>query len=161
MSQWLLAIYAEHRRGLFSHALSITQCGADAEDAVQNAIASLVARNRPRGDAVAYVFRCVRNAALDLRRGNRRELEVVESLYVQCHARGFHEQDDSLNEYSAILRRAVDELDDRSREAIVLKVYAGLTFRQIEQVTGESASTVATRYRRALSKLRERLRGRV
>jgi RNA polymerase sigma-70 factor (ECF subfamily) len=40
------------------------------------------------------------------------------------------------------------------REVVELKVYAGLTFREISAVTGLPQGTVATRYRSALEKMR-------
>src|SRR3954452_9099285 len=68
-------IYARHRQGLFTLALSITRCAARAEDAVHDAFVRLCRRRSvaaplegtgaaSQPDAVAYVFASVRNAAV-------------------------------------------------------------------------------------------------
>ncbi len=49
---------------------------------------------------------------------------------------------------------ALARLDDEDRELVQLKIYAGLTFREIGEVTGQPQGTVATRYRRTLDSLR-------
>ncbi len=49
---------------------------------------------------------------------------------------------------------ALARLDREDRELVQLKIYAGLTFREIAEVTGRPQATVATRYRRALDSLR-------
>jgi len=50
---------------------------------------------------------------------------------------------------------ALARLDADTREVVELKLYAGLTFREIAEVTGRPQGSVATRYRRALASLRE------
>src|SRR4051795_7972904 len=68
-------IYARHRQGLFTLALSITRCAARAEDAVHDAFVRLCRRRSvsapvngtgtaSQPDPVAYVFASVRNAAV-------------------------------------------------------------------------------------------------
>ncbi len=62
-------------------------------------------------------------------------------------------------ERDQILRLAIDQLHEDDREVIVMKVFGDLTFDEIGGVLKQPAKTVATRYRRALVKLEERLRG--
>jgi len=57
-------------------------------------------------------------------------------------------------ERDCTLRKAVDGLPEEQREAIVLKVYAGLTFEQMAETVQAPLPTVAARYRRALEKLK-------
>ena len=51
------------------------------------------------------------------------------------------------------VERALGELPGEQREVVVLKIWAGLTFSQIAEALGESANTVASRYRYGLEKL--------
>ena len=51
-------------------------------------------------------------------------------------------------------RLALGRLEADDRELVELKVFGGLTFREIADVTGLPQGTVATRYRRALESLR-------
>lgn len=63
-------VYKEYRQQLFTCAMAITRCPDRAEDAVQEAFYRLFRLNvRPR-NLKAYVFRTVRNAALDQVRNN-------------------------------------------------------------------------------------------
>ncbi len=146
--------YRDHRQGLFSLALSITRRPELAEDAVQDAFVRLWrSAISPKGDPVAYVFASVRNAALELVRRRRNAAGVPVSLF-DC------EQADPASaaieaEQQQIVRRAVDALPSEQREAVVMRTYAGLTFRQIADVVGEPLPTIASRYRRALERIKE------
>lgn len=156
--------YRSYQQGLFSLALSITGCGQQAEDAVQSAFEGLCRSEiLPDGSIVSYVFAAVRNAALDLVRSNRRASKVRETIF-----NGFlHKVSESATpvdglltrERDQILRLAIDQLHEDDREVIVMKVFGDLTFDEIGGVLKQPAKTVATRYRRALVKLEERLRG--
>ena len=55
----------------------------------------------------------------------------------------------------ALLLRNADELPAEQKEVIFLKVFDGLTFKEIGSVCGISANTAASRYRYGLEKLRE------
>jgi len=156
--QRLERIYREHRQGLFTLALSTTGCPESAEDAVHDAFVRLwKSRLRPGGDPVAYVFASVRNAARDLVRRRRGTVGLSHTVFAPG-------QDDpsraaAESEEAALLRAAVEGLPGPQREAVVLRVYAGLTFEQIAEVLGEPLPTVASRYRRALERIREAWRG--
>lgn len=154
-------IYRQHRQGLFSLALSILRNVARAEDAVHTAFVNLLRRNhRPSNNLVSYVYAAVRNAAVDLQRQEAAMLARRDgSLYQEP-------PDDPASgavhaERLSLLAEAIDALPQDQREAIVLRMHAGLTFEQIGQTTGESKNTVAARYRRGLERLRELLKERV
>ena len=162
MSDLLTEIYRGHRQGLFSVALAINGSRQQAEDAVHEAFCKLVDRKPPTGDAVPYVFKTVRNAAIDIHRGERRDRKLSESLFngYLPPAQPTDPQSELLSaERDQILRQALDNLSENEREAIVLKALAGLTFEQAGEVAGISAKTIATRYRRALTTLETWLRG--
>jgi len=55
------------------------------------------------------------------------------------------------------VRRAVDDLPEGMRVALVLRVYEGLSFEEIGEVQGRNAVAVRKRYSRALEALRGRL----
>lgn len=159
MKETLERIYWDHRQGLYTLALAITRRPERAEDAVQDAFARLwTSRVRLTGDPVPYVFAAVRNAAVDeMRRKNgaAARLEAV-SIYNGLPA------DPSAQAVSAeehqLVREAVEALPQGQREAVVMKIYAGLTFEQIARALGEPLQTVASRYRRALDRLGRRLK---
>ena len=57
------------------------------------------------------------------------------------------------------VRAAVDALPELEREVVVLRVFEGLTFPEIAQVTGAKLSTAKSRMVYALRKLRPVLEG--
>ena len=170
MNELLENLYRLHRQGLYSFALSIVRSPDLAEDAVQNAFEKLfrnsngnesVLRN---GNAVAYVFQTVRNSAIDLQRTSARTHRLSEALFDQ-----YRQPEESncpserllTRERDGLLKDAIDRLADPDREAIVLKLFAGLTFEQAGKIAETSPKTIATRYRRALEKLENHLKGRL
>ncbi len=150
----LEGIYRDHRQGLYSLALSITRQPALAEDAVQEAFARLWRRGTTaNGDPVAYTFATVRNTAIDTVSRKQTAATDPASLYNGQ----YHDPSESVlaDETADRLRDAVDNLPDEQRHAVVMKVYAGLTFQQIAEACDEPLSTISSRYQRALCRLRE------
>lgn len=143
-------VYEENREVLFTYALSLTGDSQDAEDAIQEAFFGLLRQNRSPRKLRPYVFRCVRNTIIDngrrerlVERNGKRPADtgVTEQQPVQDHA----------------LRQCLARILRVEREAIVLKTYGGMRFREIAVITGESVNTVASRYRRGLEKMRAML----
>lgn len=156
MQQELERIYRDHRQGLFTLALSITRCPDLAEDAVQDAFTRLWrSRRKPQGDAVAYVFASVRNAALELARRRRRPVEAAMSMFASGRSDPASAAIDA--ERRRLVREAVETLPIRQRQVVVLRLHAGLTFQQIAETFGEPLQTVASRYRRALQRIKATL----
>ena len=167
MIELLENLYRDHRQGLFLLALSIVRSPDVAEDAVHNAFARLYRKGREKagdfnGNSVAYVYQVVRNSAIDLQRADARHDRVSAAMFagfnpieaIECPVEPL-----LTRERDEILKSAIDQLSDSDREAVVLKLFAGLTFDQAGQVAGTSPKTIATRYRRALEKLENHLKG--
>src|SRR5258708_7473243 len=73
VTETLRAFYVENRQQLYTYAVSITRQREAAEDAIQQTFQQLLHRRALAADLRPYVFRCVRNAALDgLRRARGR-----------------------------------------------------------------------------------------
>ena len=144
--------YELHKHELYTYALSILASGEHAEDAVHNAFAQILRKQKTPKELRPYIFRCVRNAAIDeLRFASRRNgLAVL-----------FDPQDPAINTSSAMTAKEVEELlltlSQDEREAIVLKIYGGMTFREIAVTRRTSQNTAASWYRRGLAKLRATL----
>jgi RNA polymerase sigma-70 factor (ECF subfamily) len=56
------------------------------------------------------------------------------------------------------LQAALLELPEEQREAVMMRIWSGMTLEEIAVATGVSLNTAASRYRYALEKLRERLK---
>jgi RNA polymerase sigma-70 factor (ECF subfamily) len=130
---------------------------ADADDVLQETFVCL-ARTRKKlatvENLVAYVFATARNEANRLveRQARAGRMWMTLSQQSQCHeATG---EDLQSHEAAEWVANALGRLDHELREIVELKIYAGLTFREISEVTGLPRGTAATRYRKALEKLR-------
>jgi RNA polymerase sigma-70 factor (ECF subfamily) len=152
---WLGGVYEESRRELFITAWAILRQADLAEDAVHTAFARLTKLKSPPADPRLYVFRAVRNAAIDLARLRSRRRE--EPLLANWDA---PEEDlaSSDEEVKSSLEASLERLDGVSREVIELHFHAALTFQEIAHVLDEPLPTVASRYRRAIDKLQMRMK---
>jgi RNA polymerase sigma-70 factor (ECF subfamily) len=128
-------------------------CGVP-EDVVQEAFLKLVRQRHPPEYAVAWLYRVVRNGALDAakmaRRRQQREAAVARPV------RWFVESEvDGLDADTAVA--ALERLPPEQREIIVARHWGGLSFEQIAEVAGCSASTAFRRYSAGVEALRQRL----
>jgi RNA polymerase sigma-70 factor (ECF subfamily) len=143
--------YEEHGQALFTYALALTRHAAGAEDAVHDAMCRLLRRARLPAELRPYVFRCVRNAAVDAWRKEKAQEKV-----------GIFDLIDGNNDtfdraLFAQIEALVFELPRDEMEAIVLHAFNGLSFREVAGVKRVSPNTAASWYRRGLEKLRERI----
>ena len=123
------------------------------EDVVQEAFLKLAAlRELPRA-VVPWLYRVVRNAALDAAKGARRRRRRESAARP---VRWFVEPEvDGLDAAAAVA--ALQRLPAEEREAIVDRLWGGLSFEQIAEVAGCSASTAFRRYSAGLDALRQEL----
>ncbi len=153
-------LYLRHRQGLFTLALAVAGGRAAAEDAVQEACARLLASGGAiDGDPAAYLFAAVRNAAADQRRRRSAAGAALVGASIYNGRRLSTDEPDRDAETDGRVRRAVAGLPGEHREAVVMRIYGGLTFEQMAAATGEPLSTMASRYRRAIERLRDELGG--
>jgi len=99
-------------------------------------------------DKKAYLFTCVRNAALnDSKLRDRNAPLDPDSAWFSPPNRDYAGEQN--------LRRALEILPSEQRQVMVLHVWGELTFSQISDLLDLSSNTVASRYRYALAKLRD------
>ena len=151
-------LYERHGESLYRYLLFKLGSAEDAEDVLQEAFCRF-ARYDLRWSFVrnvrAFVFRVARNEADRLLRrklGRREGERMIAAGGMGTFAGAFAAPDEpSL----ALLMRSAGELPVEQREAVYLKVFDGLTFRDIASVCGVSANTAASRYRYGIEKLRQ------
>ena len=141
-------LYDEHGAGLYRYALMILADAAAAEDALHEVFAKLLRQRTSISDERRYLRRAVRNECFSALR--RRQSGAKGPL---LEAVG---PDDRPEERLA-LESAIAELPADQREVLHLHAFEGMTFQEIAELVGESINTVASRYRYAVSKLRQML----
>jgi len=128
-------------------------CG-DPEDVVQEAFLKLVRQGQAPEDVVAWLYRVVRNGALDAakmaKRRQRRESAAARSVgwFVEPEV-------DGLDAKTAVA--ALERLPSEQREVIIARHWGGLNYEQIAAVAGCSASTAFRRYTAGVEDLRKQL----
>ncbi|HOZ49804.1 MAG TPA: RNA polymerase sigma factor [Candidatus Hydrogenedentes bacterium] len=144
-------------RTLLAYARSVTGNVHDADDALQEAFAKVAGRRLARiGNLRAYLYRAVRNAALNSirersRRARREETAGAEMCRVFQKSAARREEVEALEE-------ALRTLPSEQREVVILKVWGGLSFAEVAEVVGVPRDTAASRYRYAIEALRRQMR---
>jgi RNA polymerase sigma-70 factor (ECF subfamily) len=120
-----------------SHATALVlyarQWCAAPEDVVQEAFCKLAASRSWPDDPAAWLFRVVRNAAIDAGRSERRR---------------------QLREAAVT---ALESLPAEQREVIIARLWGGITFEQFGQIAGCSASSAHRRFEAGIEELRKKL----
>lgn len=128
-----------------------------AEDLVQEAFLKLHAHWDDVSNPRPWLFRAVRNLALNHIRDHKRETPFEDPDGFQSAA---EDLDHSLGRLEAIgtLQLLVSELDATDRQLITLKYHENLRYEQISQRTGLSVGNVGYKLHHALKNLADSLR---
>lgn len=125
------------------------------EDVVQEAFILLAAERQAPRHVVAWLYRVVRNRAINASRSARRRKHHETAASEPQGAWFIPSPGDQLDARKAA--EVLDALPDEQREVVVAHVWGGLTFRQIAELAGISRSTAYRRFESALEAIREKL----
>lgn len=146
-----------HQPGLYSFALRFCKVREEAEDAVQETFLRLF-RNRHRfdtsGSVKAYLYKVCRNLLIDAARKKRPE-PLNGTVDMDPGPSAFDTLSRKEGQHS--LSRALDNLPENQRMAMVLRHTQELSYAEIAEVMGLSLSAVESLLVRARRSLRKRL----
>ena len=150
--QQLERLLAEHGGPLV---LLARQWSTMPEDVVQEAMLALVRQEPPPENPVGWVYRVVRNRAISsARRASRRARhEQTASFRGEPWFRPNEGQGIDANAAT----EGLEKLPIEQRETLVARLWGGLSFAEIADLTNTSSSTAQRRYQAGLVALRERL----
>ena len=141
----------EHGTALALYASQWTEA---ADDCVQEALVELARQSQVPDHTAAWLYRVVKNRALNMARGARRRREresrAMAERFVVDQQRAAHDGSDSL---AAI--EALEKLEASDRELIVMRIWGGLKFEEIAEALAISTSSAHRQYERALQKLKQ------
>ena len=124
------------------------------EDAVQQAFCNLCRLQSGPDDAVAWMFKATRNAAISMRRAetmrDRREGVVATPDWFESDA------ENRLD--GKFVTEKLQELPKELCDVVIARIWGELTFEQIAALTGASKTTAHRLYNDAIAILRNRLR---
>lgn len=152
--------FRQHGPKLLLFARQATRTRADAEDVVQEAFVRFWKHQRKLGgEPLGLLFTSVRRAAVDLARRNlrRSQRELSAEAEPAGGDSGLFEALGENDDRRMAIEAALRQLPDKLREVLVLKIWGELTFDEIGAQLDLSPNTAASRYRYALTALRELL----
>jgi RNA polymerase sigma-70 factor, ECF subfamily len=155
-------LYERHGESLYRYLVFRLGSAEDAEDVLQETFCRFARyglRWKFVRDPQAFVFKVARN---ETSRFLRRKLgrRAGEAMIMTGAAGGFMAAFAFPEEPSlALLLLRAEELPAEQKEILFLKVFDGLTFKEIGSVCGIPANTAASRYRYGIEKLREAMEG--
>lgn len=152
-------LYERHRGPLYRYLLRLVNDAATANDLYQSSWERVILnrrRYRPSGPFRAWIYRIAHNQAMDhFRRAQPVSGRSPDDLEAGEPGPDAVVQDEEL---AARLSAAVGSLPAEQREALLLKLEAGLDLASIAEVTGVNPETAKSRLRYAVAKLRRLLR---
>ncbi|MFL5245625.1 MAG: RNA polymerase sigma factor [Gemmataceae bacterium] len=125
------------------------------EDIVQEAFLKLVTQTTPPTSPIPWLYCVVRNRAISASRTARRRQRYEALAAAEAQPWLLPGEDSGLDAETA--SAALQRLPIEQREVIVAHLWGGLTFEEIGQLMGSSASTAHRWYMAGLTGLRERL----
>ncbi|MCX6567884.1 MAG: sigma-70 family RNA polymerase sigma factor [Candidatus Aminicenantes bacterium] len=155
-------LYERHGQSLYRYLVFRLGSAEDAEDVLQETFCRFARyglRWKFIRDPQAFVFKVARN---EVNRFLKRKLgrRAGEAMIMTGAAGGFTAAFTAPDEPSlALLLLRAEELPAEQKEILFLKVFDGLTFKEIGSVCGIPANTAASRYRYGIEKLREAMEG--
>jgi len=145
-------LYERHGRVLLAYAMSLVHERSASEDILHQVFMKLLQRDIAiNGQPLHYLYRAIRNTALNYRRQHARELELASDGH-------WLESPPGMEEDGLALQAALADLPDEQREVLILRIWGQMTFEEAASALDISPNTAASRYRYALAKLKERLK---
>ena len=160
----LCRIYEKYEDYLLTVAMALLNDVNVAEDVVHDVFVSFAKSAESfklRGSLKSYLATCVINRVRDRIRRNRRQPVELDETSLVSSGSVRPDQQVSQNEELQHVNKAIAQLPYEQREVIILRLKAGMKFREIAKLQSVSVNTIQGRYRYGLNKLRSILDGEV
>lgn len=154
--------YVQYKDLLLTLAYALLHDRSLAEDVVHDVFVSFcrnIADFRLTGTLKAYLAACAVNRSRTLLRQRSIHAKAAATLEARRHAAEDTPGPLESQELTARIEQHLAALPPEQRETIVLRVNAGLKFREIAALQQTTVSTVQGRYRYGIDKLRSLLNG--
>lgn len=149
------SIYTEYREKVMRYMLKKVQNPHDSEDLTSEVFLKIFKKlesfDESKASLSTWIYTVARNTVIDYYRTRRDTSELDENLTAAENA------DTSLfrNETLEVLANALEELDERSRNIVILHYYNGLTLKSIADSIGISYSHTKLLHNKALLELKK------
>jgi len=143
----LTQLYHETSAGVYAYALSVLKNSQDAEDVLQDCflkIQSSAGAYRSKGKPMAWIFTITKNLCMDIMREKKKT-----AVLSYDSGLSWADPDDRL-----VVEACLQILTDEERQIVVLYAVSGIKHREVAEIMGLPLSTVLSKYRRALKKMK-------
>ncbi|MBL8803082.1 MAG: sigma-70 family RNA polymerase sigma factor [Planctomycetes bacterium] len=156
---WIQAALERHERGLIRFAARLTGDLETARELTQEVFLRLCAAERSAVEPklAAWLYAACRNAALDHRRRTARRGRVESNAMDEQQGGTSALEELETRDENERVRRQIERLPEKQREALSLRFAGGLSYREIAEVTGDTVGNVSWLIHAGLKTLRERL----
>lgn len=127
------------------------------EDVVQEVFLMLMREPAPLANSVGWLYRAVRNKAINAARSDRRRARHEATAANRAQPWLLPSGGDRLD--AAEAAEALASLPLEQREVIVARLWGSLGYEEIAKLTGTSLGTAHRRYQQGIAALREKLEG--
>lgn len=164
-AEGLKEIYEAYYRLIYSVMYSVVQNRMTAEDLTADLFVKLWEKlaeaYRPGSGHKAWLAACARNMATDHLRRSSREVLSIDAPEEENIAHTEPQTGDFTEDIigNLTVAEALKRLDESERTIIDLKLFADFTFRQISKTLAIPLGTVTWKYRRAIAKLSDFIKG--
>ena len=160
----LVELYDQHGEALLRY-LTARVGATNARDVLQNVFTRLLRYHRKLAKAknlTAYIFQTARNVTIRF----QQETENVAASRAATIDNAVGLTDPSVSSVKSVedqetVQALLAHLDEASKEIVQLKIFSGLTFKEVAQIVAMPEQTTATKYRRAIEKLKQLAQGEI
>lgn len=151
-NQAFAVIYDRYSKSIFAYILKIINNREQAEDLFQETFIRFyqnVKFNYKGGSLIGFLITIARNLCLNYKRDNKPVLPLDETGFGGPVA-----ESDENSEYKDIVTAALDLLDMELKELLILRIYDGMRYEDIAEITGMTVGNARLKVFRAKEKLR-------
>lgn len=161
-AQAIEEVFTGRYEELVARARAVLRSEADAEDAVQDAMLSVLT-----GPSVmtsverigAWIVTVVYRRSVDIIRRDSRRRDREESSGLEEISSGPDPSETMEGEvFASAVAREIDALPEEQRSVFVQNALDGMTFRQMSEMSGIPMGTLMARKKKAVDRIRDRLR---
>jgi RNA polymerase sigma factor (sigma-70 family) len=145
-------VYSRYSQRVYAYCLRVSGNEEDARDIFQEAFLKFynsLVNVTQLDNLMGYLIKISRNLCLNHRRNKKTTVDFEDMNFFSNDEK--YEDKELLN----LIAASLELLDIKHREAFVLRQYQGMTYKEIQSITGDSISAIKNRVWRAKEKIKE------
>lgn len=152
----VVELYSKYGRELQAYILSLCHNAEEAEDVLQEVwVKAMLSLPKDCSNVRAWLYTVARNEYFRRYNRNKTGLRIMEEMKRDFRESELSRDEAAEQERRLLLRKAIDQLDDRLKEIMVLQYYRGYSQKQIAEIMKLSPENVRVLAHRAKKRIKE------